>query len=193
MKFQFPHFHRVNSARLFFGLEMMFLWISLATLITVNILALRTSRPAHWNELMKLFSSPFSVSRHIDLASLLWRQGQKKQARALMITAQSLSSPGQTTVTGGGGTVNVLGLTANPADTLAQWEHEAAQWEKQYSFWQSVSIAKPDYRDAFITLATLAYQLRNVREAKIWLTQAQALDPNNPTVQKLAQYVQEVQ
>lgn len=182
----FPHFSQLKPARFFFGLEMLFLWMSLAALITVNILALRTSRPAYWNELMKLFSFPFSVSRHIDLASLLWQQGQKDQARALMMTAQSLSSPGQTPVTGGGGTVNVLGLTTSPVDTLAQWEHERDQWDKQYAFWQSVAIAKPDYRDAYITLASLAYQLGKLDESKRWLSQAQTLDPNHPTAQKLS-------
>lgn len=181
----FPHFHRVNSARILFSLETALLWGGLAALITINTIALRNDRPPYWNQLMMLFETPSSVSRHIDLASLLWQQGQKGQARQLMIAAQLLSNTGRITA-GEGGTVNVLGLAASPADTLTQWEHERAQWEKQYAFWQSVAIAKPDYRDAFIRLAALAYQLGKLDESKRWLSQAQTLDPNYPAVQKLS-------
>lgn len=186
MKLQFPHFPQLKTARFLFGLETMFLWMSLAALITVNIIVSQRSRPAYWNDLMKLFSSPFSVSRHIDLASTLWGHGQRTEARQLMIAAQSLSSPGRTTVTGGGGTINVLGLTTGPAGTLSQWEHEVDLMNRQYAFWQSVVITKPDYRDAFMTLASLAYQLGKRDESKTWLAKAQALDPNDPTLQKLS-------
>ncbi|MEK7543698.1 MAG: hypothetical protein AAB557_02425 [Patescibacteria group bacterium] len=181
----FPHFPQLKPARLFFGLEMTFLWIALIALFAVNLLAKQALTPLHWKPLVKLFETPSSVSRHIDLASLLWQQGQKDQARNLMVAAQLLSTTGRIAA-GEGGTVNVLGLTTSPADTLAQWEHERDQWDKQYAFWQSVAITKPDYRDAYITLASLAYQLGKLDESKRWLSQARTLDPNHPTAQKLS-------
>lgn len=154
------------------------LWGSLAAFITINVMTLQKTRPAYWNELMKFFSSPFSVSRHIDLASILWQQGKKPEARALMISAAK------------GNTVNVLGSTTSPLVTLTQWEHEIDRLRGRYAFWQTVVATKPDYRDAYITLATLAYQLDSLQEAKNWLTKALALDPNNQPSQQLSVFLQ---
>ena len=185
----FPHFHRVISSRVIFSLEMTFLWICLIALFVINILAVQTQIPLYWKPLMELFKDPFSVSRHIDLASLLWQQGKNEQARNLMMTAQSLSKAGQPAANGGG-TINVLGLTTSPMDILSQWEHEVDKLKDRYIFWQSVAIAKPDYRDAFVTLASLAYQLGKLDESKRWLSKAQALDPNDPTIKKISPFIQ---
>lgn len=187
MKFQFPHFSQLKTARLVFGLEMALLWFSLAALIAINILSLQKGRPAHWNKLMMLFEMPFSPNRYIDLASLLWKQGDKQEARLLMTSAQTLTPANQPTTAKG---ANVLGLTTSPQAILSQWEHEVDQMKGKYSFWQSVAAAHPDYRDAFISLASLAYQLGNLDEAKIWITKAQTLDPNSPTIQEFLKYLQ---
>lgn len=162
--FQFPHFSHRIFARLVFSLEITLLWAGLAALIAVNIHALQKSRPAHWDRLMMLFESPLSVPRSIDLASLLWNQGHKEEAR------------------------NVLGASTDPLQTLARWEEEAAALEKKYAFWQSVASTHPDYRDAFITLASLAYQLGSQDDARGWLAKAQALDPNSLLIQELATF-----
>jgi len=161
MKFQFPHFSQQISARLFFSLEMTLLWGGLAALIIVNIFSVQKGRPAYWNKLMMLFDSPLSAPRRVDLASLLWQLGNKQEAR------------------------DVLGATTTSLATLAKWEQEEKKIEEQYTFWQSVTSARPDYRDAFITLTSLAYQLGKLEEANSWLSRAQALDPNSPVVLKL--------
>ncbi|MBI3955730.1 tetratricopeptide repeat protein [Candidatus Gottesmanbacteria bacterium] len=158
MKLKFPHFHRVNSARLFFSLEMILLWGGLAALIAINVMALQKIRPAHWDKLMMLFAAPFSVPRSLDLASFLWKMGQKDEARRLVIAAQS-------------------------GEVLGAWEQADRKLAEQYAFWQSVAAAHPDYRDAFISLAALSYQLGNLEDARASLERAQALDPNSPTVQ----------
>lgn len=170
MKFQFPHFHRINSAQLVFSLEMAVLWFGLAAFITINILTVQKGRPAHWNKLMMLFEAPLSIPRHIELASLLWKQGLKEEARQLMTAAQP----------------NVLGATTDPLKTLAQWEGEVATLNNKYVFWQSVATAKPDYRDAYIMLSALAYQLGKLDEARVWLARGFSLDPNSPTIQELS-------
>lgn len=170
MKLRFPHFSQFKTARLFFGLEMAVLWFGLAALVTINILTVQKGRQAHWNKLMMLFEAPFSVDRHIDLASLLWKEGNKKEARQLMASARAGS---------------VLGATIDPQAVLTEWEHEVDQHKEQYAFWQTVAAAKPDYRDAFITLTGLAYQLGYQKDARAWLTRAQALDPNSHTAHAL--------
>jgi len=162
MKFQFPHFSHRIPARLVFSLELILLWSGLTALIVINILSLQKGRPAYWNKLMMLFDSPLSVPRHVDLASLLWQLGNKQEAR------------------------DVLGATTTSLATLAKWEQEEKKIEEQYTFWQSVASARPDYRDAFITLTSLAYQLGNLEEARSWLSRAQVLDPNSPVIQKFS-------
>ncbi len=175
MKFQFPHFsHRIPS-RLLFSLEMLLLWLGLVALFVINVFSLQRSRPAYWNKLMMLFEAPFSVPRHIDLASLLWQQGNKEEARRLMAAAPS---------------GNVLGATTDTRAILSEWENEQRRLNEQYAFWQSVASARPDYRDAYIQLVSLAYQLGNLTDARAWLTKAQSLDPNSPTVQSLTKFLE---
>lgn len=141
MKFQFPHFFRLNSALL--------LWPALVALIAVNILSLEISRPAYWDKLVML----------------LWNRGYKQEAR------------------------NVLGATTDLVDSLARREEVAAELQKKYAFWQTVANSYPDYRDAFIQLATLAYQLGKFYEARSWLARATFLDPNNQTIRGLTRII----
>lgn len=112
------------------------------------------------NILMLQKASPTHWDR---LVMFLWNRGYKQEAR------------------------NVLGATTDLLQTLAEQEEEAAGLEKKYAFWQSVASARPDYRDAFITLASLAYQLAKPDEARAWLARARALDPNSPIIQELSQ------
>lgn len=121
-----------------------------------------------------LFETPFSVDQHIDLASLLWKQGNKHEARQLIASAE---------------TGSVLGATTDPKSLLAQWEEEATLQNKQYVFWQSVAARNPDYRDAYIALTVLSFSLGKTDEAHAWLAKAQTIDPNSLTVQKLREYL----
>lgn len=145
---------------------MVFLWTGLAALITLNILSVQKGHPAYWDKLMMLFEAPLSVPRHVDLASLLWQRGDKQEAR------------------------DVLGVSTTSLKTLAKWEQEEKKIEEQYIFWQSVAASKPDYRDAYIQLAYLAYQLEKFDEARAWIAKAVTLDPNSLPVQKLRGYLQ---
>lgn len=96
---------------------------------------------------------------------LLWSRGYKQEAR------------------------NVLGATTDLLQTLTRWEEEAATFEKKYAFWQTVAGARPDYRDAFVILAALAYQLGKLDEARSWLERAFTLDPNSSTVEAFVQFI----
>lgn len=96
---------------------------------------------------------------------LLWSRGYKQEARS------------------------VLGATTDQLQTLARRDEETANLEKKYAFWQTVAAARPDYRDAFITLTTLAYRLGKPEEARSWLSRASTLDPNNQTIQALERII----
>ncbi len=98
------------------------------------------------------------------LVMVLWKQGHRQEAR------------------------NVLGAMTDLVESLARREEEAAELQKKYAFWQSVAASRPDYRDAFISLAKLAYQLGKPDDARTWLARAQTLDPTSPIVQQLSDY-----
>ena len=82
---------------------------------------------------------------------------------------------------------NVLGAFSNYEKEVRLKEIEKETIKNQYLFWQNVVKEKPDYRDGYIQLASLAYQLSNFNVAKRYLTQANNLDPNSPVVEKLTQ------
>lgn len=65
----------------------------------------------------------------------------------------------------------ILGL-AIERDTQAQ------KLKQQISHWEQVASGSPTYRDAYIQLALLNYQLDSAQEAKLYLKRALELDPN---------------
>lgn len=76
---------------------------------------------------------------------------------------------------------SVLGVTAS----------ESAQLTSQLAYWKKISEEKPDYRDAFIMAANLAYKLGNKQEAKQFIDRAFALDPTSPTVLEIKKLLEE--
>lgn len=106
-----------------------------------------------------------------------------------MTSAQSMAER-ETRVVGQGGTVNVLGAETLPRDVLTAWQHEESALQQRYFFWQSIADAKPDYRDAYITLASLAFKLGKRDEANRWITKALVLDPNHSPSQSFSRFLQ---
>lgn len=77
------------------------------------------------------------------------------------------------------------------SDEMEMREEELKQISTQYSYWKQVAIQKPQYQDAFITLALLAYQQGFDEEAQQYLTKAEILNPNNTYVVSLQQLLRE--
>lgn len=48
--------------------------------------------------------------------------------------------------------------------------------------WEQILTERPDYRDGWIQLAALYYQLGNKEKAKEAISQAKNLDPNNENI-----------
>lgn len=48
----------------------------------------------------------------------------------------------------------------------------------EYAYWQAIVDARPDYRDGYVRLTLLAYQLGKQSEAKSYLDTIRHLDPN---------------
>jgi tetratricopeptide (TPR) repeat protein len=49
---------------------------------------------------------------------------------------------------------------------------------QKISQWESIAQTKPDYRDAWLQLAKLHYELKEINLAKYYVNQALKLDPN---------------
>lgn len=82
--------------------------------------------------------------------------------------------------------VKILGET-----TIPQVDEANFKKKKEVSYWYSVVSQKPEYRDAYLILATLAYNDHQCEIAKKHLSSAFIIDPvlvkNNPIFQKIDQ------
>lgn len=76
----------------------------------------------------------------------------------------------------------VLGVTTQPTVTQEQLDH-----------WRRMIEEKPDYRDAYIKAATIAFYLGNIKEARMLIAGALALDPNSPSAQELSTLLEETE
>lgn len=152
-----PHFSRLFSA---------LLWGSLFSLFSLNLF----SRPeeAFWKNHIAVLKAPTLSDAHLSLAQAYRQKGNWDQAKNELRISASM----------------VLGA-ASPLDLLKEWEQEPKRIEQKLLFWQDIVAQKPDYRDGFIQLSSLSYQLNNIEQAKTYALKAQTLDPNSPVVGRL--------
>ncbi len=174
MKFSvFPHFSRIFSATL---------WLSLIALLSINI-ATRFGQTSYWKEHVDLLANPNSLDNHLALAQTYWQSGDWPKAQTELMIAQTLYQGANLETQ----TTKILGTSTSPLDLLHQWEMEPARLAKELQFWQTIIKEKPDYRDAYLQASALSYQLNRPEDAKKYLDQAAALDPNFPIASHLTQ------
>lgn len=153
----FPQFTRFFSASLLLGLGALF---------GLNgFLWTKQTRDPYQLEVLK---APWSPTTHEQLAQQYRQEGKTPQAVAELRLAQ------------------VLGASIN-TDQITQWESERSQKEAALASWQTVAERYPDYRDAYIILASLSYELGQFDRARAYLSRAEALDPYAPTLIHLSQ------
>jgi hypothetical protein len=68
---------------------------------------------------------------------------------------------------------NVLGATNAPS-----MEEQRGALEKTYAYWQSVAEQHPDYRDAHLMLAQIAFTLGENDKVRAHVERAKQIDPN---------------
>lgn len=164
----FPHFIRIFSAG--------FLWLFLTLIISLNFYA-KTLFSASFEPLtIEAMVHPSSARAHFALAQRFWSMGFLTRAKSELRVAQELSQ-----IAGSG----VLGISTNPTTLLTEWESEPTRRQAAYQFWQRAVQEKSDYRDGYMQLASLAYELGRIDVAKQYVSKGEDLDPNNPTIEKL--------
>lgn len=77
---------------------------------------------------------------------------------------------------------SVLGASTQTADP-SRITYDAMLQE--YAYWQSAISTHPEYRDGYVQLAILAYELKKYTEANMYITKISAIDPNYPLLPKL--------
>lgn len=179
-RFLFPRFPRIFTATILPFVAKTTLWSAFTALAIINVYARINLTPSYWAALLTSLRFPVSPKAHQALAEAYWQQGYVTQAKQELLYAQDVinSTRGTTDQT-------VLGVSTAPSDLLTQWEQEPERLRRQYQFWQNVVKEKPDYRDAYIMLASIAYQVGTLNDAQASLARAQALDPNSPSIQAL--------
>ena len=123
----------------------------------------------------QLLSQPFSALTHLKLGQHYLRNGANTLAEQEFIIAQQLATIKEKNS-------NILGEATNLLDQTRQGPQLL---EQQLNQWKEVIKEKPDYRDAYIQLATLAYQLKRLEQAKSYIDKALNLDPNFEPAKKL--------
>lgn len=115
-----------------------------------------------------LLNQPFSAAAHLALSKLYLESGASTLAQQEARVAQTLAqkqTEGQV-------------LAAQASALLDQAHNGPKLLENQLNSWLDVVKTHPDYRDAYMHVAALAYQLKRIDEAKIYLNQALKIDPN---------------
>jgi tetratricopeptide (TPR) repeat protein len=147
----------------------------LSALISFNFFS-RMKPYSYSNELLDVLHHPLSWNTHVALARALWQNGTKNQGIQELLLAHELFSG------------SVLGAATDPSNMLLAWQNEPVRRHQQEEYWKQVLTSHPDYRDAYIQLAALSYQEGNLTQTHAYLTQAQSLDPNNTTVNRLTDF-----
>ncbi|MBI4064815.1 hypothetical protein HY409_00390 [Candidatus Gottesmanbacteria bacterium] len=179
MRLQFPRFSRLFTATLVVHLER-FIYVSMILAIfSLNIYVQINLQHPLASEIDVLLRAPYSAKAHEKLAQIFWEQGFIDEGKKELLLAQSVASQSDS---------SVLGITSR----RKLWEEESQRLQREFAFWKKVAKEKPTYRDAFIQLTLLSYQLGYDKDAKEYLSRVQSLDPNNKYRSELEKLLEDV-
>ena len=180
-KLEFPHISRmINAKRLILEPKLGVLGF-LTLLILINLfptlvnsfgvvspgfLALEQAK-------LTVMLSPQSLSPHLLLAQEYLKRGDLEGTERELLIAQTF-----TTTNHLGNNNSVLAASLSPLKVLERIKNEPQRVREEIAFWEKVVLEKPDYRDAYLQLAILNYQIYEKEKAKFYLGKALNLDPN---------------
>ncbi|MFC1727187.1 tetratricopeptide repeat protein [Patescibacteria group bacterium] len=162
------------------------LWFSLPTLgpaLIIFFLCLSLAFPKDRFQLAKerLSNNPQDIEAHLILAEEFLNNNQYQEAEAeLMMVQKFKNSENQGS--------QVLGeKTSLRLERLWQRKNESDPDNLRWllSQWEQVVAQKPDYRDGYLYLALLNYQLNQIDQANEYLKIALELDPNYEPTKKM--------
>jgi len=180
-----PHISRIFSAWTIPSSFRFVLLASFFAFLALNIWLQSIAVDAFSLERTNVLSTPFSSASHIALGKALYGKGDTQIATHELLLAEQLSTlhylfaPPQA----------VLGAQSESTDLLSLWEQRRTYQDRAYHYWKAIIQQKPDYRDGYMTLASISAALGKNDEAVEYLRQAYALDPNNEAIEAFAMHL----
>jgi tetratricopeptide (TPR) repeat protein len=188
-KAKLPHNSRFFSAKIFYWSMSLMLWAAIITGIGLNWSARYRTWASDDSLVNQALLHPDAYEPHVELAKIYWLIGVKSRARQEIEIAQSLFA--SRVFPPAAGSKRVLGVTTSPMESFHSWQSEPQNLQAQLAYWQSVVKDKPDYLDAYLTIAAVSYRLGDMQNAKDALEKSLALDPNNSHAQLLRRVITE--
>jgi len=125
---------------------------------------------------------PLSIKKHLQMAEVYFNRGYKKQAieefKKAEILYNSLSF------------LDLLNNTKNRIEKTKKLLFYPEKIRQDINYWETVLKSKPHFRDVFLRLSILNYQLYQHKKTREYWEQAFYLDPNNKVVQKLGRIIE---
>ncbi|MFH0863607.1 MAG: hypothetical protein V1858_00750 [Candidatus Gottesmanbacteria bacterium] len=196
--YHFPHISRTITA---YPLKNT---IKLAILIVITaFLGLNLFTPSPFDFVydqarLAVITSPQEISPHFSLAQEYLKYGDIQSVERELFLAQELVTRLQSPLAiANGGQVrypltanrSVLGASLSPLKILEEIKSEPQKIQNQISYWEKVIFEKPDYRDGYLQLAILNYQIYENQKAKGYLSKAIEIDPNFGPVQEISKII----
>lgn len=179
---EFPQIYRIFNATplktgvklAIFGLLAAFLAFNLSPGLPADFLTFERAKLA-------VMLSPKDLGSRLLLVQEYLKRGDMEAVERELLLAQDLveknpHSPGSS---------SVLGTSLSPLKILEKIRNEPLKIRNEISFWEKVVVDKPDYRDAYLQLAILNYQIYEKEKAIGYLKKAQEIDPNFEAIKSL--------
>lgn len=166
-------FLRIGVKTLVLGIFTAFLIINLFPILPDDFLSLTQAKVA-------VMLSPNDLSSHLILAREYLKRGGMEEVERELLLAQELAGRNKEATN-----YSVLGTSLSPLEILAKLRSEPQGIRDEIAFWEKIIAEKPDYRDAYLQLSILNYQIYENEKAKIYLKKVLDLDPNFESARKL--------
>lgn len=164
----FPHISRIFPAGILEQGGKALFWIGCIAFLIVNTIYSQYIPQPYALYRKALLERPFSIGSYVRFGQALFSQGNSVAASKQIAVA-----------------TNVLGAQTELTTILSQWEYASQTKERSYNYWKQIVVTYPDYRDGYVQLAQVSYDLAHFDEVKQYIAQAQALDPNNEVILQL--------
>ena len=178
----FPQIYRIIPANTIIIVAKVVVLVVVTTFLALNLFIQLPPRFTKTRQVqLAVMLMPNDLSNHLLLAQEYLGQGNMPAVERELILSQDLSSLPTTH----NPSPSVLGLTLSPLKILEKIKNEPQKIREEISFWEKVVAQKPDFRDAYLQLALLNYQIYNLDKAKEYLQEAKKIDPNFKATKEL--------
>lgn len=180
----FPQISRIIPATLYIIVLKAVVLVAVAAFLALNLFWQLSTEPTRIRQAkLAVMLSPNDLSNHLLLTQKYLDQGNMKAVERELILAQNLSTRPASSFPLP--TSSVLGVTLSPLKILEKIKNEPQKIKDEIVFWEKIVADKPNYRDGYLRLALLNYQIYENQKARVYLERAKTLDPNFETTKEL--------